>query len=673
MKKILLLFAVISFLSVSAQQFPDKTFYLVDSLDLNELSTGQKQNLDSLLTVFHKNENNSSTLKLVKGLKEINNPLIEKKYYHHFANHYKTLIAKTSDAKTLKTLKLTYVEIIDELGNILSYSNDIQGAIFYWEEALQTCYDEGFESSIASDFLSELALLYSYTGMHSKASNYALKALKIDEENHDQKRLPISYGTLAYTFILNEAHDLALPYAMKALSHNTKSGKKQGMISNYNILSLLYEGKNDLDSSLYYGQKALELAIEIDDQFSVASSYEAIGSVLLKDKNFTKALFNYSKGYAITDSLGLYGYKTSCLMGMGRSHAGLGNYKEANQYLTEVYKIALKSEDLQMCFYSSQELGKLNSIHKNWKEATKYYEISIPLLDSLNNSRNIEAIASKVMQHEYEKKKVIDDKEHEKALVLEKAAKDKQEIILYISLIAFLLIIIIIVISYKKINLKNKGLEKSLDKNLILTKELHHRVKNNLEVISSLLNLQSRNIDNPKALAAIREGENRVNSIALMHQKLYQTDTISVVDFKYYTRELVDHLKTVFAKPDQNITIDVIAEQIKLDIDTAVPLGLIINELVSNCFKHAFGNNTEGNISVTIAFSDSSEQQIILIVQDNGVGLPNSFNVSKLNSLGMRLVTMLTEQLDGEVEIINKNGTYVKSIVANTELRKQLD
>ena len=277
------------------------------------------------------------------------------------------------------------------------------------------------------------------------------------------------------------------------------------------------------------------------------------------------------------------------------------------------------------------------------------------------------------MEYEYEKQKIIDDKESEKSLELERAAKDKQELILYLSLIAFLIILAIIIISYKKINAKNKGLEKSLDKNKTLTKELHHRVKNNLQVISSLLNLQSRNINDPKALAAIREGESRVNSIALMHQKLYQTDTISEVDFKQYTEELIDYLKTINAKPNCSIIIKMMLEDIKLDIDTAVPLGLIINELISNSFKHGFKNKQEGIINISITYTNSSQQQICLIVNDNGVGLPPNINMAKIESLGLKLINMFTKQLEGTIDISNDNGAYFKIIVANTELRKTID
>ena len=555
--KILFILLFVNIQCALAQNTVDKKFYLLDDLVLDELTENGMEKLDSLLIIFHQPKNNSSIANLLYDLKEINNTSIEEKYLYHFVAYYKNLIANTSETKLLKAYSSIYVKILAELGDLLSYSDDIDGAIFYWEEALQICYEQDFESSRISRLLSELALLYSYMGVHSKATNYSLEALKIDEENNDQEKLPASYGTLAYAFAVNEAHDMALPYATKALNLNTKNENEPGMVDNYNLLSLIFEGKNDLDSSLYYGQKGLKLALEIDDEFSAAISYEAIGSVLLKDKQFTKALFNYSSSYAITNSLGLSGYSSSCLLGMGRSNAGLGNYNEAKKHLTKAYNTGLESGDLQLCFFSSQELGELNATHKNWEEATKYYEISAPLLDSLHNSRNIEEIASNAMEYEYEKKKNIDNKKNEIALELEKAAQKKWELILYISLFAFLLIITIVIISYKKINTKNNNLEKLLNRNNILTKELHHRVKNNLEVISSLLNLQSRNINDPKAFAAIREGENRVNSIALMHQKLYQTDTISEVDFKHYTKELVAHLKTVFTQPGQNITIDI--------------------------------------------------------------------------------------------------------------------
>ena len=225
--------------------------------------------------------------------------------------------------------------------------------------------------------------------------------------------------------------------------------------------------------------------------------------------------------------------------------------------------------------------------------------------------------------------------------------------------------------AYKKVQSKNLKLKKSLDKNETLMKELHHRVKNNLQVISSLLNLQSYNIEDPSALSAVKEGKNRVKSIALIHQKLYQTNNLSEVNFSDYINELTVYLKNIFRNPDQNIIINIERSEVMLDIDTAVPLGLIINELVSNSFKYAFKNKTEGNITISISYIDKTRQKLKLIVNDNGIGLPENLDIEETSSLGLKLVTMLTKQLDGEVYYENNNGASFNIEISNTDLRKQ--
>ena len=292
----------------------------------------------------------------------------------------------------------------------------------------------------------------------------------------------------------------------------------------------------------------------------------------------------------------------------------------------------------------------------------------------MKDSTSIEterALIEQQNKFKYENKKKIDDALNQKKLILERSAKEKRELIIYFSLIGFIIVIAIVFMAYKKVQSKNLKLKKSLDKNETLMKELHHRVKNNLQVISSLLNLQSYNIEDPSALSAVKEGKNRVKSIALIHQKLYQTNNLSEVNFSDYINELTVYLKNIFRNPDQNIIINIERSEVMLDIDTAVPLGLIINELVSNSFKYAFKNKTKGNITISISYIDKTHQKLKLIVNDNGIGLPENLDIEETSSLGLKLVTMLTKQLDGEVYYENNNGASFNIEISNTDLRKQ--
>ncbi len=193
----------------------------------------------------------------------------------------------------------------------------------------------------------------------------------------------------------------------------------------------------------------------------------------------------------------------------------------------------------------------------------------------------------------------------------------------------------------------------SLKEKELLLKEIHHRVKNNLQIISSLLNLQSSYIKDKESLEIFRESQNRVKSMALIHEELYKASNLSQIDFKKYVENLINHLYQSYRLVSKTVTFTINTKDISLDIETAIPLGLIINELVSNSLKYAFKKNNIGQIFVDLKNIDTSFE---LIVSDNGVGLPKGFDFTNTNTLGSQLVISLTDQIDGSIKIDNSDG-----------------
>ena len=189
----------------------------------------------------------------------------------------------------------------------------------------------------------------------------------------------------------------------------------------------------------------------------------------------------------------------------------------------------------------------------------------------------------------------------------------------------------------------------------LLLKEIHHRVKNNLNVISSLLNLQSKYIKDKAALEVFKESQRRARSMALIHKMLYQSVDLKCINFGEYIETLTEELFRTYATGD-NIHLKMDVGDILLDTNTAVPLGLIVNELVSNSLKHAFPDNRVGRISVEF----NKNNQYNFSVSDNGVGLPADFDYRKANSLGMRLVNTLVDQIHATMIVHQENGTCFK-------------
>jgi two-component sensor histidine kinase len=195
----------------------------------------------------------------------------------------------------------------------------------------------------------------------------------------------------------------------------------------------------------------------------------------------------------------------------------------------------------------------------------------------------------------------------------------------------------------------------SLKEKEMLLQEIHHRVKNNLQVISSLLNLQAGYIESEEIQAVFRDSQNRVRSMALVHEKLYRSTDLARVDLAEYIRNLATFLFGSYQAAAGRIALEVQADKVLLGIDAAVPCGLILNELISNTLKHAFPDGRSGQIWVELGQDDN--RQVTLVVADNGIGLPPDFDILETDSLGMQLVDTLIEQLDGTLEIQSQAGT----------------
>ncbi|HZW38089.1 MAG TPA: histidine kinase dimerization/phosphoacceptor domain -containing protein [Ignavibacteriaceae bacterium] len=202
-------------------------------------------------------------------------------------------------------------------------------------------------------------------------------------------------------------------------------------------------------------------------------------------------------------------------------------------------------------------------------------------------------------------------------------------------------------------------LSQSLKEKTVLLKEIHHRVKNNLQIISSLLRLQAMNIKDDSVIDILNECQNRITSMALIHQKLYESERIAKVNIASYMNEFVTYLCSTYLFSHNNINLNVSEDKFYFSIDTAVPMGLIINELVSNSFKHAFKNNELGFVDITIG--KISEKYFTLIVKDNGRGFPENIDFYNADTLGLQLVNTLVQQINGSIEIkSSEKGTEIK-------------
>lgn len=214
-----------------------------------------------------------------------------------------------------------------------------------------------------------------------------------------------------------------------------------------------------------------------------------------------------------------------------------------------------------------------------------------------------------------------------------------------------------------------KQIKESLSEKEVLLKEIHHRVKNNLQIISSLLNLQSRYIKDENALGAFNESQNRIKSMALIHEKLYQSEDLTKIDFAEYIKSLTFHLFRSYSVNPGTVELSINFGDVLFDIDTSIPCGLIINELVSNSLKYAFADGRKGKISIDLQLDG---EKYVLVISDNGVGFPEGLDFQNTGTLGLRLVNILVNQINGVITLDKSEGTSFKIVFTKLAYKERI-
>ncbi len=366
----------------------------------------------------------------------------------------------------------------------------------------------------------------------------------------------------------------------------------------------------------------------------------------------------YDKGRYLSNTVQVWKELAKC-------HLELGNLEEAKAYLDSIKLNSSKANRME-------EFNKLLADYyvkvADHEAATYYYQNYIKLRDSVEKIRKKKQLLGLVVTYDLENQKEMIEQQR---LDIEKTrseieARDKKINYGIIALIFTLLGLGGLILAYRKsitnqklIAEQKKIIENSLIEKDSLLKEIHHRVKNNLQMVSSLLSLQSKNTKSKAAIEALEEGKSRVKAMALIHQKLYQNDDLSVIEMQGYIESLVTSVQSVYKKTNSPVEITIDAENTELDIDRAIPIGLILNELVSNSYKYAFPENPE-NGKIYINISEIDDNEFYFEYSDNGVGLrEDNGNIGK-GSMGLHLIQRLVNQLRSKLNIESKPGEGVK-------------
>ena len=518
-----------------------------------------------------------------------------------------------------------------------------------------------------------MSTIYTQKGVYTEALKYGLQAVRLVEQLKDTSVTAAEiYNFLCITYHKLHQDDKAEEYLRKAFAiaeKNTDVDLTLGLAANIGELLII---QNKSEEGLLFLTDIRNKYPPSAEPYTQLQLSGRMLSMAVKTKKYSKAGI-YCKelkgasaqfpedGY---DQLLAYPYLIEYYMAVDK-------YDSAHKYLKLYYRLV---QDAGM-------LAGLKDVHKwwftidsasgNYLSAIRHINLVRYYTDSLYNRNKANEISVIQVQYETEKKEK-DIQLLTKQGQLQQTRLHQTTFLRNVTLTGVVVTLFFLGLLYSRyrlkqrsnrqlqlqqqeINEKNESLQHLVTEKEWLLKEVHHRIKNNLQMVISLLNSQSAYLENDAALSALEVSRHRIHAMSLIHQRLYTTDNISVIDMPAYIRELVNYMQDSF-DTNRQVRFEVDIIPLKLDIAHGVPLGLILNEAITNSLKYAFPDGRQGVIRISLHHQEHN--RYLLIIADDGIGMPPNVN-QKTGSLGMSLMKGLSEDLDGNLEIESDNGATV--------------
>lgn len=547
-----------------------------------------------------------------------------------------------------------------------------------------------------------LGVVYAASGNHKEALRYSIASLDYARMNNDTTRIVTFYQRLGGIYFDMYNYDKSYYYYAKALSA-FKPGKP-GLVRVITIAITSHMAGSLMHLGNY--QEAFRLLSDFQKKFPAVDEksldhlhfiyldlYYYTGDYRKAEQKLLQLLQHVNDWHFVREGI------TRIYTRAGQIYWKLNQPYKAALYSDSAFASGLKFQDWRVQMENSLTLYRVDSMKGNYLDAMRYQSIYKAASDSLQKDISDKHLAELSVQFE------TDQKNTELALLANKTQLQQEtiqqgQLLRNVMIASSALLLLLLFVTYNRyrikrkantllqekqqeINRQNNMLEKMvLEEKMIteekdkllaekewLMKEINHRVKNNLQVVMSLLNTQSSYLKDEAALKAIQESRHRVHAISLIHRKLYQSDRLlTVIDMSTYIREVVEYLAETL-DVHHRITFGLFIDPIVLDVTQAVPTGLIINEAVTNSVKYAFPGDQKGKIDIYMY--KTPEGHIELLVSDNGIGLPENFDWQHTESLGMSLMNGLSRQLDGNFEVVQKNGLTIKIIFGGNQLTNE--
>ncbi len=555
-----------------------------------------------------------------------------------YAEKTRSLALETGDS-------LILAKSLNNIGMIYGSKGDPAKGIYYYEQSLAILKASGAKDKIPVALLN-LGIAYRSQGIYDKALTNYFEAATHFEKKKELMNLSSAFNSIGIIFRIEKNYKKALEYHAHALRVRKEIAYEKGIASSLNNIGMVYMDLSNYDSALYYFNQSLKLKEIGNLPGEKASTLTNIAEVYYLKTDYSLAETYYLMAHKLVEEAGDKIGLAISYYELARLNIAKTDYVLAERQALMSIKIAYETgaSDIRLkCF---DLLKKLYTIQKNFATALHYAEQFIALNDSLLGPEKQKFLSQLEVKYETEKKQrelLLKD--------LQLAAKTSYNNSLIITLVLLTAVIVLLLLLFRNRN----AFAKKLD---IVIRELHHRVKNNFQVLLSLFNLQLANVQDESTRALIGANRNRITAMMLIHSGLYFDKDTTRVKIGNYIQTLVENLLLIYELSPERIRIHYdIDENLDIDVDKSIPLGLLINELVTNALKYAF--DAKNRAPTLHIYFHKIAGQYCLRIEDNGPGMDQS---ESKKSFGLKLTESQARQLKGIIKMSQNNGLHYEIV-----------
>lgn len=559
------------------------------------------------------------------------------------------------------------VNAIHKKLKVFQANDQIDSIWVYENKAFEISKKINYEYGIAHA-LSAFGVIYKIRGDYPKSLDNFLKALSYYEKSKNKYRILVQFSGIATVYYFQKEFTKSKNYYLKAIQLSKELGNKRIESDNLNNLAILYGDLSEYSKAEECLINALKIDKEMDNKIGVTHELGNLSELYITMNKPQEALIFANQALIIATEIDYHEIMPSCYMMIGNIYSKLNKNKEAEYNFMKALAISNQMYDLQEKMKIESSLSEFYSKMGKNDQALLHYKKQILYRDSMYNEENTKKIVATEMNYEFDKIQAVTKFENDK-VVYKLEADNKLHVQQRVFLILFIIIAIALLIFAKRAFDNKKRIAEFMasenNRKEVLLQEVHHRINNNLQIISSLLTLQANSADDEKLHNYLKQSQNRIQSLSALHELLYQNDSPLQIKMNDYLNKVLDFHRDVLNTLPNKVDIKLNITDASFPTKMAVPIALIVNELVTNSIKYAFNDGNNGRITISLLPFEDKIDKWVLHVSDTGKGLPTDTNFRK-DSLGLRLVTIMAKQIKGDLIKSNVNGANFDVIFSLT-------